>query len=332
MCLYLIVRLSAPDDKDLKRLMLVAFFLGLTQSFIGILSWIVPQVLSPAWVELAGQRTTGSLVNTDVYTITLLFSGLLMLHGALQRNPGLLRSLYVAGFILTLFCVFLSFSRASWLGGILVCLGLLFLYPRFMVRLGLVALPITLILGGGLLAGQFDWARERLSSSESERSALSRLPVFVAAYRMFEAKPVAGWGYANFDRYDRQFQGQVEGLFGDSKDHASHNAYLTIIAEQGLVGISLYLAPVVWWLILSVALLPRMPAQGLWSAKLLIVLWLIVLNQFVVNNFSNLRVVFGLGVWWINLGLIANMLHNHLAAGNHRVPTRARRAVDLPKV
>ncbi len=334
MCLYLIVRLSAPDENDLQRLMPVVFFLGVSQSLIGILSWFAPQVLPSAWLDKVGSRTTGSLINTSNYSIALIFAGLLLLQAAINRKPGLVRTLYLSAFVLTVLCDFLSFSRAGWLAEILVILGLIYLYPKMMLRLGLVALPVIVILAGGPLSDQLNWANERLSSEQSEESALSRLPVYYAAYRMFQAQPVLGWGYGNFDRYDRQFQGRVADLVNAEKDHASHNFYLTLIAEQGLIGFSLYLAPFIALLIrtLKTRSVPRMSADGFWSRKLLIVFWLIVLNYIVVSNFSNMRVVYGLGLWWITLGLIADMVAQRAqrAPDGLGSPAWARRAMSLP--
>ncbi len=318
MCLYLVVRLSGAGARDLQLLMPVVFFLGVSQSVIGIVSWLAPGVLPSTWREMVGQRTTGSLTNPATYTTALVFASFLLLQTALSRKPGLVRTLYLAAFVLTSFCVFLSFSRGSWLGGALAALGLIYLYPKFMARLGLVVVVVMLI-GGGFLLTHFDWAMDwagqRLYSEQSEESALSRLPIFLAAYRMFEAKPLWGWGYGNFDFYDRQFQGRVADLVNAAKDHASHNSYLTLLAEQGIIGFSLFLAPVLWWLGLTFRALPRMPTEEFWGRRLLLIFWLILLNQIVVNNFHNNKVVFALGLWWATLGLIANLAEAYLTPG-----------------
>lgn len=327
MCLYLIVRLSAPDEQDLQRLVPLLFFICLTQSILGILSWSAPQLLPGDWLGLAGARTTGSLRSPGVYTTTLMFSGVLILHAAMQRKPGLIRTLYLATFALAVFCVFLSFSRGSWLGGLVVIAGLFFIYPKFMIRLGLIAIPIMILLSS-LFGGQMQYANERLNASES---ALSRLPVFQAALRMFEEKPVSGWGYGNFDRYDRQFQGRVGNLVIAEKDHASHNVYLTLIAEQGALGLLLFLAPVVGWLILSWKAWTKMPARGLWSRKLLLALWLIIADYVVVNSFSNMRVVVGLGLWWVTLGLIGHLVYTFLPSNNNTLPAWVRQALARSK-
>lgn len=329
MCLYLLIRLSAPDEQDLQRLMPIVFFVCASQSMIGILSWVAPGLLPSMWVErYVGERTIGSLVNPGTYTTVLIFSGVLTLHAGLNRKPGLVRTLYVSTFLVACLCVFLSFTRSSWLGGVAVILGLVFLYPKFMIRLSLVGLLALVVLGGGLLASQLTRANERLTSEQAEESALSRLPVYYASFRMIEAKPMFGWGYGNFDRFDRQFQGRVLDLVNPEKDHASHNVYLTIGAEQGLIGLLLFLAPMLWWLVFSLKALPKMPSEGFWSRKLLIVLWLIILCQVIVSNFFNIYVVVGLGMWWITLGLIANLVQAVLEPAESASPADARLEVS----
>lgn len=308
MCLYLIVRLAAPDERDLLRLAAVAGFICLAQAVVGLLAWTLPGLLPEGWLGQAGARTIGSLLNTSTYTSTLIFCALLLLQVALNRGRGTALAICLALFAVALAFTFLSFSRASWLGALLVLIGLCALYPLFMVRLGLLATPaLAVVLSLGLLTHQLSWASERLSSPEATGSALDRLPAYAAALRMAEARPLFGWGYENFERFDRQFQERVLDLRNDNKDHASHSAYLTILAEQGAVGLLLYLAAPLWWLAASARAARRLPASGLIDRRLLALLWLVLLNIFVQNNFTPAWVTYGLGLWWLTIGLIASV-------------------------
>ena len=307
MCLYLLIRLWHPDEKDIRRLMPAIFFVAASQAFFGIAFWVAPQYFPSVWVRYL-ERTTGSLQAPTVYSATMLFCGAVLLHAAITRKRGIVRLLYEGGAIVAFFCVFLSLSRASWLAEILVLAGLACLYRRYMIRLSLLALPVILIIGGLFSTQILILARDRLDSPQSERSALSRLPVYVAGIRMFLAKPVTGWGYGNFNRYDRLFQVRFADIADDNKDHASHNLYITTIAEQGLLGITLLLFPMAWWLVLSRRRRLELPPDGLKSRKLLAVLWLSILAHIVVNNFSNMHIPFGLGLWWTTLSLIASLV------------------------
>lgn len=307
MCLYLLIRLLNPSEKDLRRLLPILIFVLITQSIIGILSWSAPALLPSAWLNRAGSRTTGSLQSYSVFTVTVVTCGLLILQSALNHDLSKkTRRLFYILFVLTYFMIFFSFSRGSWLAGLVVFMGLAVIYRRFTLQFTFIMIPVvTILLSAGLLSAQAEWASQRFYSEHSEEAALSRLPIYYASYRMFEEKPVLGWGFGNFDRFDRLFQARVGDLINPVKDHASHNLYLTIVAEQGIVGIFFYLAPVVWWLVLTIRVFPKLPTEGFWSRKLLVIFWLMIIFHFIVNNFSNMRVVYGLGLWWITLGFIA---------------------------
>lgn len=312
MCLYMLVYLSRPRKKDLQILVYVVLFIAAAQSLIGILSWIAPGVLPDYWLRWVGLRTTGSLSNPSVYTAALLFAGLILLQAGLYQKKKGLQVLYMTTFIVAGFCVFLSLSRASWLGGLLVGIGLTFLYPKFMLKFGLIVVVLAILAGSVLILGDSNMIQDRFYSEESEASALSRLPVTFASLRMFSSKPVFGWGYANFDLFDRQFYDNTVGSFtADNKDHASHNFFLTILAEQGLVGFILYMTPFFLLLIQSVKNYSKFSDRGLLGKNYLIILWLIMLNYIVLNNFVNLTVVYGVGLWWITLGLIASELYSN---------------------
>jgi O-antigen ligase len=309
----MVVRLWVPDEQDIKNLLGVALFLVISQMCIALLAWFYPSVLPPEWREWAGLRSTGSLSSYGAFAAALVFGGVLIFHAASERGLGSARRrLYWASFPLAFFGVFFSFSRGAWLAGLVVLAGLFLLSPKVMVRLALIAVPIILLLSAGPLASALQWANQRLSSEQAENSALSRLPVYLASVRMLETRPIFGWGYENFNRYDWQFYGRVADLVNADKDHSSHNFYLTLLAEQGLVGFALFVIPVVWWLVMTVKAWTDLPSQGLISRRLLAVLWLFIIGFVLVNTFQSMRVVFSLGLLWVTLGLIASVVDSRL--------------------
>ncbi len=315
MVIYLIVRLSSPDEKKIRWLIPVALFIVVSQSAIGMVSWFAPGSLPAKWVDYDNHRTIGTLVNTNAYVTTLILSGFLVLHYGLQSFSRRMRIASICVFLLALYGIFISFSRAGWLAGILALIGLTIIYPKVILKMGLISMPIFVLAAVFFLQSQLAWAGQRLLSGESERSAFSRVPVYAAAIRMFQEKPFLGWGYGNFDRYDRQFQPLTVGnVSGDNKDHASHNFFLSMIAEQGLIGILLYLTPVFYWLGSTLKHYSKLSRDGFWGRKVLIIFWMTILSHVVVYNFANMRVVFGLGAWWLTLGLIARFMDSHQPA------------------
>jgi O-antigen ligase len=310
MCLYLLVRLLEPDRDDVKLLVPAAAFILLTQSAIAVLSWAAPGVLPDEWLNKLGERTTGSLGNADLFGVTVLFCGMFLLHRGLCASRRLVGQAFALPlFTLSLTIVFLTFSRATWLAGTVALLGLLWLYPRFVRRfVGIMAPVIILVLASGVFAWQIQFAQQRLRSEEAQYSALSRLPVAFASIRMVQARPVFGWGYENFDRFDYGFQRRVGNLIYPQEDHASHNLYLTILAEQGMVGFLLFLGPAVFWLVRTRSVWARVPPTGLVSRKLLGILWVFLATHVVINNFVRMQVPFGFGMWWLTLGLIGSIV------------------------
>ncbi len=309
MMLYLIVRLVEPDEGAFRWLLPVLVLLLLSQSLIGLVSWIAPGALPSAWLVHEGERTTGSLRDPSAFGTTILFAGLLILHTGLTSPRGLHRLLSILAFFLSLLMIFLTFSRANWLAGVVVVLGVLYAYRRSAAGIAAVVVPgAIVILASGLLSGQLQFAQQRLDSGET---ALSRLPPAVAAVRMFEVKPLTGWGYENFDRYSLTFQSRVGNLVVPEKDHASHNLFLTLIAEQGIVGLVLFIGPMVVWLIRTRRNRRNFPDTGFESRTLVIVLWLLVAAFVIVNNFAVMHISSSLGMWWLALGMIASLVHRY---------------------
>lgn len=323
MCLYMIVRLSNPGIVQLRKVMVALVAVLLFQSAIGAVSWVSPGLLPPAWLGRLGQRTIGSLGHPNVFGVTMVTVGLALLHASFSPNGGRFRRLQVVGFLVAMAMAFLTLGRANWLAATVAVAGMTVLYGRQMLKLATMFAPLVIVaIMMGALGTFGQMAVTRL---KSEEAALSRLPVVYASLRMFEERPVVGWGFGNFDRFDRQFQVTIDDVITPEKDHASHNVYLTILAEQGLIGLGLFLGPALAWVIRSRRAARNMESDGLVSAKLVGVLTIVLAAHVVVNNFSNMKIVFGLGLWWLTLGLLAAVVSENTAR-----PTVDSSAIRLP--
>jgi len=314
MILYLLIRLTRPGPAAMKKLCYVLLFILISQAAVGLLSWVAPGFLSERYLGRAGQRTTGTLGHPNVFGIVALAAGALFLH--ISQYEDRLKKLGVPVFLFAVGMAVLTFSRASWLAALVVVIGVAIAYPRLIAKISLITVAVVVmfvLLGGGQTLGR--QLEQRLYSAQSEESALSRLPVVLASLRMIEAKPLTGWGYDNFDRYDYQFQSRVGELFVPDKDHASHNFFLTIGAEQGFIGLVAYLGAAIYWLLRTPAALGRMKQTGLFGRRLLIILWAVIAGQVVVSNFANVKSAVGLAVWWMSLALIGNLITEASATG-----------------
>lgn len=309
-CLYLVVRLSAPREKEFRQLQWVALFIAISQSLIGFLSWSAPQVLPKVWRYLQGARTTGSLKDPDLYAVVLVFSAVLLIHGAMNHQSRWLRLIMFLATGLCAIFAFLSLERAAWLGGVFVTIGLCILHPKTMLRLLAIGVVVMMILGTGILASHIALSLDRFAESNP---VYDRIVVFDAMWQMVEQKPVLGWGYETLDENIRPFYRRVGEASLPTRFVTSHHTYLTVLTELGLVGFFLYMFPVGWWLILSFRVWRRIPRKGYWSRPLLGSLWLVMIFNFTVSNFIDMRwFPIGVTLWWLVLGFIANMVYPYL--------------------
>lgn len=307
-CMYWLIRLFAPTAEDLKRLLPAAFITLITQATIGILSWFVPSTLPKQWLGEAGERVVGTFRNPAVFTTTVIFLALLLFQYWINSKSAWRRTLALLIIGLAFFCTFISFSRGSWLGGAFVLLGLTLVYPKVMLRVEIVGLTLAFILFSTVLTHEIDFAIQRLND---QSTVDSRLLTGAKSLGMIEQKPVFGWGYGNYDRYDDAFRiTTIDPSSIKESDHTSHNTYFTIMAEQGIPALALYLFPTLWWLVVSLATWRRLPRQGFWSVSLLTLLWLLILDHFIVSNFMDMIRFnwFGTTIYWMALALIATLV------------------------
>ena len=308
MCLYGLVRLIAPRESDLRWLVPAAAGIVVFETVVGLLSWLAPTVIPQDWVGYTSERTIGTLGYYTAYSTTLVFYALLLFQYAMHRKPGLARFTLIAIFGLGVIGVFLSFSRGSWLGGLAVVAGLLLIYPRTVIRGTVFVFIIMAILGASVLSQQMAFAQERLNS---EDTAMDRWVIWDAGMQMIELKPLFGWGYGNYTQYAWQFQRRVQN-YVEPNHQASHNSYIGIAAEMGVPALLLFAFPVLWWLHRTRRVWPHLPRQGFWGRSLLVVLWLVIVDQFVVSFFSDMRVSpYAMGLWWITLGFIGNLVDRY---------------------
>jgi O-antigen ligase len=250
----------------------------------------------------------------------------LLFQRAMNCRSGRVRAALLSAFSLALFCVLLTFSRGSWLAGVVVLLGLILLYPRATIRLTIILAAPALFVGSSVLANEVAWAWERLNA---EGTAQGRIILFNTGIRMAEARPLFGWGYGDYDRYDDQFKTRVADI-PVRVDSTSHNTYLTLITELGLVAFLFYTLPLAYWMVASVKVWQRLPRLGFWSQRLLGMLWLVMIAHIIVSNFMDMIRFnqFGTSVWWIVLGFIANIAYPLLVSGDIAAPRRARKPVE----
>ena len=304
--LFWYVRVVGLNARDIKRLVIVGAVVVLSQTAIGMLSWAAPSLLPDAWLTRAGERTAGSFGGPAPFTITLTLFALLAIHMAGQAGDRTRRILLLAVVATAFLGVFLSLSRGSWLGTGVAAAGLLILYPRIVGSVAVGGLLLFGLLAIGPLQEQVAYAAVRL---DTESTIDDRLVTNEASIRMIADRPLAGFGFQNFERFDEAYKQRVGDIplkIGGS----SHNTYLNLAVEMGLPALALYFAPVAALGMTTLRLRKRLPPAGVLSPPILLVLWLALVDQFIVSNFLEMihAYAWGTSLWWLTLGLIAAVL------------------------
>ncbi len=179
------------------------------------------------------------------------------------KDNRLLKILSILSFAIVAFALFLSYSRAAWLS-VIGAIGVWFvLYFKIKFR---YILFIVVGFFGFFFAFQ-DQILDRLSKNDQDSSGdfmehvssasniatdasnLERINRWACAIRLFEARPMLGWGPGTYQFVYAPMQKAKEKTiistdFGDGGN--AHSEYLGPMAEQGILGILIVFALVIF--------------------------------------------------------------------------------------
>ncbi len=153
---------------------------------------------------------------------------------------------------LVLLGVYLTLTRACWLGAVLGIWSILLLaLPRqrrvAFVTCSVLAAAVALPLVGGKLIG-FKRGKN-LDANVTAKSAELRPIIAALEWDVFSAEPLFGCGYGNYLKVNKDF---VRNTHSDlplavGKTYAHHNMFLAVLTETGVTGMACYLAMFGLW-------------------------------------------------------------------------------------
>ncbi len=208
-------------------------------------------IASPEFLEFYG-RGRGPLLNPAGSGILqgLCLLAALMLWPRLKRRGQLL---LLATTPLFAWGIYSTFTRSAWLGaalGILVIVGLTL--PRVwrtavIGGLVLASLPLVITHWESLLSFKRD---KSLSAAEAAESARLRPILATVAWHMFQDRPLLGCGFGQYSIECRPYLSDrsTDLPLEKVRPYVQHNVLLALLAETGLVGMSLFTAALAFWL------------------------------------------------------------------------------------
>lgn len=256
--LYWIVRQAEVSERTiwgmLTALALFGVYLAVTAIAETHQVWALvwPRYIgSPEFVEFFG-RGRGPLLNPAGSGILqgLSLVATLLLWPRLSRRRQLL---LLAVLPLLAWGIYSTFTRSAWLGaglGVLVVLALTL--PRcwrtpIVATCLLAALPLAAVYWDSLLSFKRD---KSLSAAEAAESARLRPILAQVAWKMFEDRPLLGCGFGQYRVESLQYLSDrsTDLPLEKARPYVQHNALLALLAETGLLGMSLFAAAIWFWL------------------------------------------------------------------------------------
>jgi O-antigen ligase len=231
---YFVVNYATRTREDL-LLVLWSFVLGSAVTAL-------PAALgleSADTVVAAGERFRGLSGQVNILGFDMMMAVPIALGLFLSVRSGPRKIVLAASGLMILMGMLLSLSRTALVSA--AGMWVLGMY-RFRRIDSLRYLLPALALGVGVVALAPESVTQRIMSMTDpverarDQSVQSRLEQFEYSLRAFASSPVIGVGFLGFSHWLSSQPGMPD------EEHVIHNAYLRLGAEQGLVGLGLYLA------------------------------------------------------------------------------------------
>lgn len=183
---------------------------------------------------------------------------ILFLAATWYKKDTLLRLFVGLYIVLVGFALYYSYTRGAWVAIFCVPIFALIVKYKF-VKPALITSTIVITLGVGFLLNQnryLHYAPEYSKTIYNENfsdhmaatfqmqdmSTVERFYRWIAAIKMFEAKPITGFGPGNFvNNYKHYTITAYETYISDNEEGSSvHNYFLTMLTEQGVPGLIIF--------------------------------------------------------------------------------------------
>ena len=228
-----------PMMRIVQVLLLAAALQGLMAVVDGATGWNLWHDTS--W-QGADARAIATLSNPDV-TGTFIGIGITLAVAVLSWDgPAMLRRLSIVMLVVGFPGLYATKTRGPILATLVaVALCLLLSGRSRLIGLGVIALvALTLVVFWPQIHSSSTF-RNRFSNRQNVEA---RLVLQNVSIRLAEKRPIFGWGYDSFDRVKYKVQVASPGMpLTQALQSTSHNTYLTILVEFGIVGLVVFLLP-----------------------------------------------------------------------------------------
>jgi len=236
--ILLVLVATTPTEPSHLRIVAACFVAGaVLSSAIGI----VGHSAGVAFVDSEG-RLQGAAGDPNFFAAQMV-AGMTLALGLLAgaRHAGS-RVLLTAALLPLAYGVIASESRGGFVALIATGIAAIVIFRRQRAQILLVVVGIGAVMGIWLTSNHAAW--ERISHASEDRGS-GRQDLWTVALRVYDSHPILGVGINNFAVYAPQYTrepGTLTGVIHIETELGVHNAYLSLLAETGVLGIVLFLS------------------------------------------------------------------------------------------
>ena len=261
--LYLLTAILAflvLKKEDWQKVLSIGIFIGFLVSLLAIVQW---QGLFKTIIKSVSSRPPSTLGNPIMLALYLLLLTFITLSLAIKTKTKAKRIFYLLAFFVFIFTIFLTYSRAIWLGLVIGFIYFIFFYPFKKKILSLtlkVSLVLFLLLGSLTIYYLNNYPLpQSLQNNKTIQGAVNRLSIkkalndprisgYKVGWQALKERPLLGYGPENFsigfDKfYDPALPG-IEKTLNSSDDwwDRAHNFIFDISVSAGLPALIIFLS------------------------------------------------------------------------------------------
>lgn len=231
LCFYSFQIFSTMDLESIKKLKKLIFIISLLVFMIGLLQYFSPEFSIPSkWVDVneynLNKRIYSTFFNPNVFGFFINLVLLVVCEDLSIKKVNLDWTIFIVGII----CLILTFSRSSWASLIISLIAASLFnkkYLKYAFIISIAILSFDMFLGIG---------RVNPAKAATDSSFLYRIEVWKTCIEIIKDHFLSGIGFGTLYKYVGNYSAVVS-----TKIEHSHNIYIQIFTETGILGFSIFL-------------------------------------------------------------------------------------------
>ncbi|MFO1062251.1 MAG: O-antigen ligase family protein [Pirellulales bacterium] len=251
-----VLRLMPLKTEHLKPAVGLLAVFGLYLSFTAVCEitkqwqFVFPKFIADGTIGIHFGRARGPMLQSVRLGVCLLLILMIWPVATIWLKPRS-KTLWIATAVIMpalLLALFLTYTRSIWMGAALI-MGVLILgcLEGITRRAAICSIAGAAVLGVAIKGPDLVAFKREYSAAETRESTYMRAAFAYVSWKMFQDKPVAGFGFNQFQVYNRPYLAdrstdiRLESIRG----YVHHNSFLSLLVDLGLVGFVLYMTVLV---------------------------------------------------------------------------------------